>query len=171
MKRRSKPINGEPMSKSFEWVKARASNPNVSGLADRDWNKAVEYDAFTIFKKSIYGESENGVVYISVDGKQFCVHFLFDANAEYDYFTGATELNDGTFFFESAMCLNIADKVCTLQTVNKEKIAHGINFSNVYWTIGNFAVLSENGDKFASRDKPWMKTRLTAVLPLKMEVK
>jgi hypothetical protein len=59
----------EPMSKSFEWVKARASNPNVSGLAD--------YQLFIDGKKSdgknvelIPGSHVFDIKYLSKEGRQ-----------------------------------------------------------------------------------------------------
>lgn len=35
---------------------------------------------------------------------------------------------------------------------------------------GNFVLAEEFGDQFATKEKPWMKSRFTAMLPIKFNV-
>ena len=173
------------MSKGFDWCIARASDPAVSGLADRDWSKAMERDSWRFISREYsrivdnewndvldggwFGFSVSGVI----DGKErmFKVYVHHDPDADFTYFSSASELNDSTMMFEIEMERNLVNKVFTLTTADKSKVKNGIDFTEIYWTVGDFVFLSETDRKFAPLDKQWMKTRMTVLLPLRMDVK
>ena len=171
------------MSKGFDWCIARASDPAVSGLADRDWGKAVEVDSERFFdcveKRFITDvdvKRDGGVIHVVRDvfgivGKEWAVHLRFDPDADFSYFTYEDSVNDGTFLFANELFDRNAFKVITVSTYEKA-LEDALRVGrDVYWTIGNFVYLTEYGDEFAPSDKPWMKTRMTVLLPLRMDVK
>lgn len=170
------------MSKGFDWCIARASDPSASSFSDRDWSKAIERDslpflaeAYLRFVIDDWEVTKTGYKYyvrgyIGGKEREFAVYFIHDPDADFTYFTSESELNDSTMFFEIEMERNLVDKIFTLQTADKSKIENGIDFKEIYWTVGYFVFLSETDEKFAPLDKPWMMTRMTALLPLRMDV-
>ena len=63
------------------------------------------------------------------------------------------------------------DKMIHLKTcnVNKEIPKDLIGYSIIY-TVGDFVLAEEFGDEFATKEKPWMKSKFTAMLPIKFDV-
>lgn len=151
------------MSSGFDWVKARASNPETSMLADRDWSYAAEWPSETFFHNFL---NPSRVV---IGDKEYLVRLSFDPDSQFAYFASASIISDGTLSFDLNMMHRLAERVVTLQTADKTKL--DLDFSEVHWTIGNFALLQEHCRIFAPKGKPWMQTRATVLLPLRMDVK
>lgn len=171
------------MSKGFDWCVARAKDPSASGLTDRDWAKAYEFVSELVFSSvskeltsasdidfSI-GEDFYTVSLTDVFGnnRTIKIHTDFQPDGDFDYFTCDGCVCDGTLAFMHERIENIAAKVLTLGTADKRYV--GKDFTEVWWTVGNFVCLEECSYEFAPEDKPWMKDRITVLLPLRMEVK
>lgn len=171
------------MSKGFEWCIERASDPALSGLSDRDWSKAVEVNSERFFDcieekfiSDIGVRRDDGVLHVvrdafGIDGKKWTVHLRFDPDADFSYFTSECSVNDGTILFANELFDRNAFKVITMSTYDKVLETALRIGRDVYWTIGNFVCLLETGERFAPTDKPWVKTRMTVLLPLRMDVR
>lgn len=157
------------MSESLEFCKKRASNPEVSSFADRDWSKAVEVDVAPIFHEmvghdkwfTVSGYRENGAAF------QCTVIVRINPFGEYDYFASDSFLSDGTLLFEHESMMKILSRVICLGSYNKE-LGEPHNLCEVYIRIGNFVVLNEHGN-FKTEDGRQMNSRTTILLPVKMK--
>lgn len=160
------------MSKSLIFCKETVSNPSRSKLTDRDWDKAVEhmetetfFDSLTDSHRSyrISGTDENGEQ-IELD-----IELEFNPDADFDYFTYDYCHHDGTLIFIKMTMTECAQRVITGQTYykNGRKPKSG---DTIKYTIGNFVFLNEYGKQFSTEEKPWMLSRTTVLLPLKVEI-
>lgn len=142
------------MSKGFEWCKKRASDPSMSGYADKDWSKAREICPTGLF--SMFPSRGDVIV-------------KHDPDAGFQYFTSASLVHDGTLKFFRDACVSCVSNVMTRRTyfLGADKPLPG---EVVKYTVGNFVVLDEYGDKFAPEGRPWMKSCTTVLLPVKYEV-
>lgn len=147
------------MSRSLDFCKARAANPNFSTFYDRDWESAVEIECTEAWfdKCCLHGHHD----YITDMGYE--IHITFDPNANFDYFTFAASVHDGTSLFTVENMLHVAKKVCTgatyLSTMGEPQPG-----DKIYYTIGNIIALQEFGNY---GDKPWLTERDTILLPIK----
>lgn len=151
------------MSKSLDFVKQRYGNA--------DWTQAIECDARDRFNYALRNtipniDFEKSILRAESDGKHYDVHFHFDPDADFDYYTIEQSVNDSTLAFAVELFKKAVAKVISLQTCYKP-YEHG-DFEEVYWTIGNFIYLGETCEP---QGKPWLTYRMTVLLPLKMEVK
>lgn len=159
------------MSKSLEFCRTVASDVSRSSFADRDWSKAVETEAESIFDEFLYG-----VRRFSVDGAndmgdeiKLNVKLSFENDADFEYFTSSSCIHDGTLLFIKEMIDECVRKVCGVRTYNKN-IGEPKSGATVRYIVGNFVVLNEYDGDFVSHEKPWIRERTTVLLPLKMEI-
>ena len=168
------------MSKGFEWVKARASNPQLSqALAESDWSKANEVSKSTTINTFISVSRTLAIAHnpfnqyqLAHGSAEYSIKLLHNEDADFQYLASSSCRHDGTFLFEKELIYRVAAKVLTLQTCYlpyAEQLAKS-GIHTIHWTIGNFVLLDEYGDQYALDGKPWMKSRSTVLLPLKMEV-
>lgn len=146
------------MSKSLDYCRAVAADKNRSKCAGRDWNKAVEVESKPFFEQ-----------YCSTDFLPVTLDLELDPEADFQYFTSASCISDGTLRFTYDLFKTCVQRVFNLQTWNKN-ISPPKNGDRVKMTVGNFVMLDEYGQEFAPEDKPWMTNRTTVLLPLKIEV-
>lgn len=158
------------MSKSLEFCQTIALNPSRSSYSDRNWKQAVEYpETEAIFDKYLHGirnfmlEGKDDETEISID-----VDFVFDNNADFDYFTSDSCVHDGTLVFIKKLMDRCAQKICNVETYYKP-LGEPQNGDSLKYTIGNFIILNEYDGNFALSDKPWLRQRTTVLLPIKME--
>lgn len=162
------------MSKSLEFCKRIASDKDRSSFADRDWTKAIEIDSEKFFTSvlkncrnwSIRRELEDGTnIDITID-------LTINPEAEFDYFTSASSVHDGTLAFKLEL---INDCICNVicgKTYNKN-IGEPKSNNTVQYTVGNLVVLNEydmDHNKFCSKDKPFLCERTTVLLPIRMSL-
>ena len=58
-----------------------------------------------------------------------------------------------------------------LKTCNGNKtIPKDLNGYSIIYTVGDFVLAEELSDEFATKDKPWMKSRFTVMLPIRFNV-
>lgn len=158
------------MSKSLYFCKAAAQDPSRSSYADRPWDEAVELvDTEKIFDEVLHKSRKFHVKGKSAGGTKlsFDVNFLFDCDADFDYFTSESVVHDGTLIFINEAIERCVDRVCLSQTYNRT-IGKPKNGDSIKYVIGNFVVLTEYDGDFVPTDKPWMRERTTVLLPIKM---
>lgn len=170
------------MSKSFEWTLERANDPAISKLAGLDVSSAYELEseatfrhAFYMFRECVYPEFFKGSsidsYWITNGEHDYSVRVSFDENADFDYFTFDREVGVGTSAFVQWLLEEIALKVIGLRTAHQPKIEKGLStFKDIFWTVGNFVVVPEYDKALATKEKPWLRERVTVLLPLKMDV-
>lgn len=156
------------MSKSLEFCKMRASNPDTSGYADRNWNNAYELDSSELLSHILTDSKQYQLCGKLEDGTdvEYTISVTVDPDGEFDYFTSESYLSDGTALFFAEAMERLLQKVLTLQTWNN-KIPQPQNSCTIHWTIGNFVYLNEYDGDWVPKDKEWMSMRTTVLLPLK----
>lgn len=157
-------------SKSLTWCKQRAKNPMTSGYADRNWDDAVELSAEEMFDRiGCSGKRHFECGYTKDDGSRvgYSVDIEFDSNADFEYFTSASCVHDGTAVFDIELLANRISAVCSGATFNMD-VGEPRNGDKVHYIVGNFVVLTEHDGDWVPADRKWMRTRTTILLPLKM---
>lgn len=160
--------------KSLEYVKQRIAEGNT-GLSDCNYESMIEYSPVDIFEE-IYGKGSwgNGIGIGSENNK--IADIYYDPDAEFNYFTMNRNTNDGTLLFDFEAMKNVLDNVLSCSTYNKTVMAEVpndreyINTHHYKYTIGDIVLCQEYGDKFATEEKPWMRRRTTALMPIKFEI-
>ena len=158
------------MSKSLEFCRTRASNPNISCYADRDWSEARELDISNTLD-TMLGTKRQYVLTGKIDDETDVKYNIFvtvDPNADFYYFISDSYLSDGTMLFFGESLQRLLSKVLLLQTYNKN-LGIPINGCNIHWTIGNYVYLNEFDGDWVPEDKKWMSMRTTVLLPLKVQ--
>lgn len=168
------------MSKGFEWAKARASNPQLGqSLAESDCSKAIEVsksmtiNTFISVSRTLAIANNPFNQYQLANGSaKYSINLLHNEDADFQYLASSCCRHDGSLQFKEELIYRVAAKVLELQTCYlpyAEQLAKS-GIHTIHWTIGNFVLLDEYDDQYAPDGKPWMKSRSTVVLPLKMEV-
>lgn len=103
--------------------------------------------------------------------KDIVLKAKYAPKAEFENYFISTLRCDGTFVFFAEVINNAVANMLAGQIPKKysDKIVANVPIEITYY-IGNAVVVSEYGD-FGTEDKPWMKSRFTAFLPFKVEVK
>lgn len=155
------------MSKSFDFCNAEVSR---SGYANRSWGNAFEVSE----TEAIFDVYLRGARNFSLEGKVdgiadicFDVSISFDSNADFNYFTSASCIHDGTLLFIREAMDECVRKVCLAQSYYKP-IGEPKSGDSIQYVVGNFVVLTEYDGDFVPVDKPWMRERTTVLLPIKM---
>lgn len=161
------------MSKSLDFCIFAASNPTRSTLSDRNWKNAIEInDTEKFFDIYLNGERHIHVTGRDEEGNKvnLAIDIVFDENADFEYFTSSSCTYDGTIAFKMQLMSECIQSVCCGETysMNIRKPSTGCT---IIYTVGNFVLLDEFGEQFASDDKPWLEQRTTVLLPLKSEIK
>lgn len=156
------------MSKSLEFCKTRASNPEISCWSNRNWDNAKELDVLPFINECLGDLRQYHLsgLYLDDEELQYDISFTIDPNGEFDYFTSDSFMSDGTLLFEGESIHKLINRVLWLRTYNKN---YGIpvNGCNVCYTIGNIVILHEFDGDWVPEDKKWMDMRTTILLPLK----
>lgn len=156
------------MSNSLEFCKRVAQDPARSTYSDREWSNAKE----SLDTKLLFDEILNGnykyrcAYYVDHDRLEFDIEIEFNADAEFDYFTSETIICDGSLYF--APELICAQNVVCGRTYNKN-IGEPERGNHIKYTVGNFVFLNEYDGDWVPADKPWMRERVTVLLPLRYE--
>lgn len=163
------------MSKSLSFCQQTARER--SGYADRPLDKATEHDAKKLLD-DLFADKENfssALQELSWDGnvarvkiRDITAEIHYDPDADFDYFTSVSSINDGTLCFYFQDLANCIGKVIGILTYAKWKKPPKAG-DHIKYTIGNYIVLDECGGDYVPKDKPWMKTRTTIMLPVKYE--
>lgn len=107
----------------------------------------------------------------SIDGDYFTLTVDYNENTDFSYFTMERCYCDGTFAFYQELIKHILLKLLDLNTYDKRvDIPDNLYGHEVKYTVGDFVLTHEYGSKFATEEKPWMKSRFSVMLPIKFEV-
>ena len=155
------------MGKSLEFCNSLASDPERSTYYDRDFNLAKEFDnTLDVFEYVLNGKSLsnltaewNNTIHYSIE---------YDSEADFDYFVSETDMTDGTLVFNMNVEVAVIERVakCLTYFIPKGAPSSG---DTVKYTVGNLVVIDE-WCNVGTHDKPWMKNRITVMLPVKYDV-
>lgn len=157
------------MSKSLDFCLKIVKDPERFTLRRDNWEDAFERESQSVFDDLLNGIR---ILHLSAPNDfKLDLELNFCDDADFQYVTVETCLYDGTLLFVQDLMNKCAEKVCRGGTYFTP-LGRPENGATVRYTIGNFVCLleyDENGDKFTPKDKPWMRGRITVVLPLKVE--
>ena len=152
------------MSKSFDFCISVASDKSRSNIADRDFSGALELDMKNVCKSF----EEWGLIKFKVNNGNTSVFVSYDPDADFQYFTISTSVHDGTLLFVLDNARSCLDKIFQLETCYAPiGVPKNLNGAELHYTVGNFVVINEYGEQFATKEKPWMLERTTVMLPIK----
>lgn len=162
------------MGKSLEFVKERIASGQCNGMENNKYESMIEQDIrelFTVVNYTKKGKILADVPYLKGDKPYFNVIIKHDPDADFEYFTMQRCNCDGTFVFFQDLMGECIDKMIHLKTCNVNKeIPKDLTGYSIIYTVGDFVLAEEFGDEFATKEKPWMKSRFTAMLPIKFNV-
>lgn len=159
---------------SLQYIKQRI-NEGTTNLSDCNFESMEVFNTVDIFYEMYHSSLENGIIIETDDNK--IAKIFYDPNADFNYFSTSINVNDGTLLFDLEVIQDVLSKVCYLQTYNKAilyEIPDSQEFYDIHYlkyTVGDIILCQEYDDnKFATDEKPWLKIRTTALLPIKFEV-
>ncbi len=146
------------MSKSYDFCIKRASDLKFSRYSQLDWTKAKEFSYESLCIPLIPdGEYQ-------VDNDNILLNVKYNTDANFQYFTSAQFIHDGTLLHISLGVQKLINSIYTAATYNK---AIGEPNSNKIcsYIYGNPVILNEYGD-FGTENKPWLCERTTILIPI-----
>lgn len=153
---------------STEFISSRLP---YSKMDIKDLSGSFEYSGEKELKELTHGASD-----ISLDGTidgvqaKIRIHVNYNTTEDFEYFTYSSIRHDGTMLFIKEAIDDCMSKVLSGRTYNANKQAP-FDGCTINYTIGNFVVLNEYGERFSTKEKPWMQQRTTVFLPIKYEIR
>lgn len=174
----SKKVNKRNQSLSF--IKTRIKKGHINGYSLTHIDEITELplkSALNIFNSNWVKNFLSSGLLIESDTEfgKLTISVKYNPIANFEYCTMESCRNDGTIvFFEELIERNIMKVFCG-QTYNSAKIPKDfydcIDNYEMNYEIGDLVLTSEYNPKFTTREKPWMLSRFTAFLPIKMDFK
>lgn len=161
------------MSKSFDFCVNRASDPNVSNYADRDWSKAnsINIENYFMLLVEEYGPCQAKLTGKNGERITAKVQIKYDPEAEFSYFTSCSCIHDGTLLFEMQTLERCLTNVISGITYDLRLSWPPEDGDTIHYTVGDAVMLNEfdaDGSRFTPPEKPFMRSRTTALLPISM---
>lgn len=162
-----------PVTRSTEYCKAVIADEQRCNWDDMDAEQIVEMTTEHFFDQLLRGERAYTSDLVMEDGSKvnLKIHVEFDPNADFDYCSARRVVSDGTLYAPLGMMETMRYNVLMGITYAK-KLRPPRDGDEIKYTIGNFVLFYEydkDGSKFAPKDKPWSRERVTCMLPIKME--
>lgn len=168
---------GEDMNeKSLEFAKKRIASGECGGMENDKFEHMNEVNFRLIADSIQFNEcvkvSDNlwEVIFL-VNGtdKTIKLSLKHNPDAEFDYISIKRCCCDGTLCFFKDLCEEILEKILSGKSAYTPKMPKDRENYNISFEVGNFVFAEEYGEQFAPEDKPWMKCRFTAMLPVKCD--
>lgn len=160
------------MGKSLKFVKERIASGQCNGMENNKYESMIEQDIREMFASTKFDKNGKEIL-ASVTYRKYLINVIIkrDPEADFEYFTMQRCNCDGTFVFFQDLMGECIDKMLNLKTCNVNKeIPKDLTGYSIVYTVGDFVLAEEFGDEFATKEKPWMKSRFTAMLPIKFDV-
>lgn len=107
------------------------------------------------------------------DMKEVNIEVQYNPDADFDYFTTESCICDGTLMFYFDLCREILEKLFFGNTQYKPKLPENYEKDMdkyiIKYVVGDFVFSDEFGEEFATEDKPWMLSRFSVMLPIKID--
>ena len=172
------------MGKSLDFVLNTIKSGRCNGMNIKDFQKSYEHCFGDMFQyiKTDSGEqvAVDNTLKLNISGNiedlknlNMNVTIVYDPNTEYSYFTTEVCTCDGTLAFMDQLMFKILDKLMKVGTYDssiapKDFEKHFFDYDLIY-TVGDFVLNEQYGEKFATKEKPWMESQFIAMLPIKCE--
>ena len=120
-------------------------------------------------------ECNNSKLWVYEYNGKIISELYYDTNADFNYFTMNRSIKDGTFLFIQTSIKDVLNKVMSATTFNKKiinELPYDKDFFNCHhikYTVGNIFCLEYN-EEFATKEKPYLTSRYTALLPIEIEI-
>ena len=163
------------MGKSLEFVKERILSSQCNGMENNKYEFMIEQNTPYIFKEFQFfkGNDTSKTMKVGVKNSKTLFNIVIEYNpdADFEYFTMQRCNCDGSYIFFQDLMAECLNKMINLKTCNVNKtIPKDLDGYSIIYTVGDFVLAEEFGDEIATKRKPWMKSRLTAMLPIKFDV-
>ena len=165
---------------SVNFIKERISKGEAD--ADINMNDAVEInfkESFNALTKLKFDDANVVALKMSLCNQTNNYLILeYNPSEKFDYFIAKSCICDGTFLFVNDLMIHNIERLLTIDTYCKNTIPDELrdkfseeNLMNydIRYVIGNFVFVEEYDEKFSTKEKPWMRSRFTVMLPLKCE--
>ena len=92
----------------------------------------------------------------------------YNPNINYDYYVINSVIHDGTLLFDLECIEKSINKALSypmpsmIKEYNKNKM--------IIWTICNSVLVTEYGEQFSTKEKPWIRSRATAIVPFSFNI-
>ena len=110
-------------------------------------------------------------VRLKANGKEIILGVIYDADANFDYFTNTKTTHDGTCIFTEQAILELLNKMLFLKTcynnASEEFIENPLDY-NIKYIIGDILIHNDFGMKNINGNMIYAQTE-TLVLPIKFE--
>lgn len=166
-------------NKSLEFVKNRIKSGVCNGMESNNYTSMQEVDFMRIVKNFQFNKIvkvtdnswETELEFEAELKKKMKIKVSHNPNAEFDYFTTESCRCDGTYIFKMGLCGEILKKMLSGQSYYAPKLPKDFDEKDYDITleVGNFVFADEYGEEFSEKNKPWMKSKFTAMLPIKCE--
>lgn len=165
--------------KSLDFVKKRIASGICDGIENEKNTTIIEADFIEIAKRMKF----NKIVQVSENlweiqlplesNKSVKILVSYNPDADYDYISSESCYCDGTIYFFAGLCSKIFEKILTGQSLYAPKIPKDAeeylyNY-DISFEVGDFVLIEEYGEQFATKEKPWMQSRFTVMLPIKCD--
>ena len=166
--------------KSLEFIKNRFNSDNCNKeFSKNDYKSLCEQSTLDWLNSRLFDSENNkwdmSLVGTDDNGKSFKIltSINYNPDADFEYFTMQRCVCDGTLIFYSDLVEDILLSLTGGETYNKEKepydfINHQYEYDRIY-EIGDLVLGDEFSSKFGTKEKPWMQSRFTVFLPIKMD--
>ena len=154
-------------NKSINFIKDRIKNDYCGDM------KNNTYDSFREVSLISYLETNALEYTIKTNDEEIDIAIEYNEDESFEYFTNETVICDGTLIFFNELINKVISKVVQCGTYNiytaPKDFKNNLSNYKIKYIIGNLVLATEHGDKFSTKEKPWMKSRFTVMLPIKVE--
>lgn len=159
------------MGNSIEYIKGRIKMGDTK-LSTRKFGSMYEKNIYDIIEEN----DTNKLYELETSDGMLVSEVYYDENAEFDCYVESSSRNDGTFVHMYRVAERVLKIFFEYITHNSEvwkedpDVEGNVKTYHFKYTIGNIVCCSEHGDEFSTKEKPWMKSKFTALLPIKIEI-
>ncbi|WP_346938272.1 hypothetical protein [uncultured Clostridium sp.] len=163
-------------NKSINFIKNRIKNNYCGDMKNNTYDSFKEINPISYLSEYFngYDLKNNALEYtIKTNDEEIDIAIEYNVDETFEYFTNETVICDGTLIFFNELINKVLSNILQCRTYNKHNAPKDFtnNPSNykIKYIIGNLVLATEHGDEFSTEKKPWMKSRFTVMLPIKIE--
>ena len=167
--------------KSLKFVKKSIESGMYKNVKIDDFDTMKEIE-FIHFLKSFFKLNEeiirfdDGILKYSHElkgGGLINASIVHDEDGDFQYFIAEEYICDGTTSFHFSLYEEMLDRLYYLKTFLKKSAPKDLEANpwkyDINYTVGNFVLCSKYSDEFSTEEKPWLKERVTVMLPVRSE--
>lgn len=168
-------------NKSLEFVKKSIESGMYKNVKIDDFDTMKEVE-FIPFLKSFFRLNkeiirfDDGILRYSHELKGSGLvnaSITHDEEGDFQYFIVEECICDSTMSFHFSLYREILERLYYLKTFFKNSKPKDLEDNlwkyDIKYTVGNFVICSKISDEFATKEKPWLKERVTVMLPIRSE--